>query len=128
MLYNIVLVSAMYQCELATGLHMSALSWTHLPSSSLSHPSGLSCLCHAANSHLLSILHLVMYMFPFYSLNSSHPLLPLLFPQVSSLCLHLHCCPANRFISTIFLDFICTHSYTIFVFLLLTYLTRSNRL
>ena len=29
---------------------------------------------------------------------------PLLCPQVGSLCLHLHCCPANRFISTIFLD------------------------
>ena len=48
------------------------------------------------------------------------PLLPLLFPQVCSLCLCLHCCPANRFISTIFLDSI--------VFLFLTYFTVYNRL
>ena len=25
-------------------------------------------------------------------------------PQICSLCLHLHCCPANKFTSTIFLD------------------------
>ena len=30
-------------------------------------------------------------------------------PWVSSLCLHLHCCPVNRFISTIFLDSIYVH-------------------
>ena len=32
------------------------------------------------------------------------PLLSPLCPQVSSLCLHPRCCPANRLISTIFLD------------------------
>ena len=37
------------------------------------------------------------YMFPCYSLNSSHHLLPQLCPQVSSLCLHLHCCPAHQY-------------------------------
>ena len=42
-------------------------------------------------------------MIPCYSLNSSHPLIPSLCPQVCSLCLHLHCCPADRLISTIFL-------------------------
>ena len=36
--------------------------------------------------------------------HASHPLLPLLCPQVCSLCLHLYCCPTNRFISTVFLD------------------------
>ena len=39
-----------------------------------------------------------------YFLNSSHCLLPLWCPQVSSLHWHLYFCPANRFISTIFLD------------------------
>ena len=39
--------------------------------------------------------------FPFYSLHSSHP--PLC-PWVHALCLRVHCCPANRLISTIFLD------------------------
>ena len=43
------------------------------------------------------------------TLNTSHTLLPLLCPQVCSLCLHLLCCPANRFISTIFLDSIYMH-------------------
>ena len=42
-----------------------------------SHPSnnraeGLSSLHHIANSHWLSILHMVMYMFQCYSLNLSH--------------------------------------------------------
>ena len=37
-------------------------------------------------------------------LSDFHFLLPPLCPQVSSLCLHLYFCPANRFISTIFLD------------------------
>ena len=43
-------------------------------------------------------------MFQCYSVNSSHPLLPLPFPQVCSLCLHLYSCSTNRFIITIFLD------------------------
>ena len=53
-----------------------------LPPPTLSHPSrwsqspGLSSLSHLANSHWLSILHKLMYMFPCYSFYSSHPLLP----------------------------------------------------
>ena len=41
-----------------------------------------------------------------YSLESSYPLLPPWWPKVCSLCLCLLCCPANRIIITIFLDFI----------------------
>ena len=68
-----------------------------------SHPfppqsTGLKSLCHTANSHLLSILHMLVYMFQCYSLNSSHPFLPPLCQQVCSLCLHLYCCPTNIFI------------------------------
>ena len=48
-----------------------------------------------------SVFHMVLCMFPGYSVRLSHPLLPLLCSQVCSPCLHLHCCPANRFISTI---------------------------
>ena len=55
-------------------------------------------------------------MFPCYSLHSSHPLLPPLGPQVCSLCLHLHCCPANKLISTIFLDSIYMLMYNIYLF------------
>ena len=43
--------------------------------------------------------------FSAYSLNSSHPRLCLLCPQIPSLCLCLYSCPANRFISPIFLEF-----------------------
>ena len=65
---------------------------------------------------LLSILHTVMHMFPYHSVHLSHPLLPPLFPQVCSLCLHLHCCPANRFIRTIFLDstYMCVNMWYLF--------------
>ena len=38
------------------------------------------------------------------TLNSSHPLLPLLCPQVHALHLHLYSCPSNRFITIIFPD------------------------
>ena len=37
-------------------------------------------LHHAANFHWLPILHMVIYMFPRYSLSLSYPLLPLLCP------------------------------------------------
>ena len=72
---------------------MSPRSWTSLPHHST--PLGchrepdLSSLHHRANSHWLSILHTVIRMFQCYSLNSSHPLLPSLCPQLCSLCLHL---------------------------------------
>ena len=45
----------------------------------------------------------------YYSLNLSYHLLPLLCPQVCSLYLCLHWCPANRFITTFFLDSIYMH-------------------
>ena len=61
----------------------------------LSHSTGLSSLCHAVKSHLVSLLHMAFYMFPCSSLNSSHHLLLPLCPQVCFLCLHLHCCPEN---------------------------------
>ena len=56
------------------------------------------------------------------------PIPPVLCPRVCSLCLRLHCCPANGFIRTIFLDAIHMRSYTIFVFLFVTYFTLYNRL
>ena len=73
------MVSAIHQRESATGIHMSPPS-KNLPP----YPMPLGChrapaldfLCHAANSHWLSILHMVMYMFQYYSLKSSHPLPP----------------------------------------------------
>ena len=65
---------------------ISPASWTSLPPSSLSNPSrlsqspGLMSLSHIANSHWLAILHIVVYVFPCYSLHCPtlsfhHPLL-----------------------------------------------------
>ena len=42
--------------------------------------------------------------FPCYSFHTSHPLLPCPHVHDYSLCLFLHCCPVNKFFSTIFLD------------------------
>ena len=67
----------------------------------------LNFLCHLANSHWVPISHIVMYMFQYSSSYLYHPLFPLLYPLVCSLGLHPHCCPENRFFSTIFLDSIC---------------------
>ena len=65
---------------------------------------------------------MIVYLCRCYFLKSYYPLLPLLHPQVHSLCLHLHSCSANTFISIIFLDSIytCVCYYAIFVFLFLS--------
>ena len=83
--------------------------WNSLPTPTPSHSSRLSrspglSVSDTAHPHWLSVLHVVMYTFPFYSLKSSHRLLSPLHPQVCSLCLHLHHCPGHRFVSNIFLD------------------------
>ena len=96
MLYNIVLVSAIQQHESATGIHMSPPSGTSLPPPTPSTPPGchrapgLSSLHRTADSHLPSILHTVVCMFPCCSLDPSHPLLPALRPPVCRLRLRLH--------------------------------------
>ena len=87
--------------------HVFHLSWTlfHLSS----HPIPLGCprapamcaLFHVSNWHWSSVLHMIIYMFQCYSVNSSHPCL---LPQSSNVCsLHLcfFCCPVNRIIITV---------------------------
>ena len=67
-LYRIVLVSAKHQHKSAIGIHLSPPSWISLPPPSPSHPTrllqipGLSSLSHTANSHWLSILHMVIFL------------------------------------------------------------------
>ena len=74
--------SILYQHESAIGIHMSPPSGSSLPPPTPFHhfrllqSPGLSSVSHTANSHWLSILHMVVYMFPCYFLRSSHPLLP----------------------------------------------------
>ena len=76
-----MLASPIHQHESATGIHVSPPSLTSLPPPTPSHPSrllrspGLSSLIQIADSHWLSVLHMVVYMLPSYSLPSSHPLL-----------------------------------------------------
>ena len=63
---------------------MSPPSWNSLPPPTPSHPfrlshsPKLSFLSHTVNPPQLSILHMVVYMFPCYSLHPFHPLLPIL--------------------------------------------------
>ena len=97
MLYSVVLVSSIQQWESAISIHMPPPSWTSLPAptSPLPHLGcqnpGLSFLCCTATSHGLSILHMVMYIFQCYSLNSFHslptPLCPHQFSMSESLFL-----------------------------------------
>ena len=108
-------------CHISTGVshrYTYILSFLNVPPPHTpSHPSrmlqssDLSSLSNTANSHWLRILYVVAYMFPCYSLHSSHPLLPpwtRVHKPVLYVC--LCCCPADRFISTIFLDSIYTHT------------------
>ena len=104
--FIIALVTAIHQHEPATGIHMSLPSWTPFPSptpsysSKLSQSTGLSSPCHTAESPWLSVLHMVTYvsiLYQFAPPSPSHTV-----SASVSLCLHLHCCPADRFISTIF--------------------------
>ena len=90
--------------ESATGVHRSPPSWTPFSPPTPPHharwsqSTELTSLSHTVHSHLLSALHMVMCMLPYYSLNSSLPLLPSLCPQVCALCLHLHCaCVPSHF-------------------------------
>ena len=79
------------------------------PSHRTPHPTPLGChrapgsdsLRHAANPRWLPGVHMVMHLFQRCCLSPSNPLLPSLCPHVSSPCPSLHCCPACRFISTI---------------------------
>ena len=93
LLYNIVLASHTSTQISHTYTYVSSLLniASHLPphpiSLKLSQNTGLGSLFHTGNSHLLSILHTVMYMFSCYSLNLSYSFLPQLCPQVCFLCL-----------------------------------------
>ena len=100
-----------------------------IPPSRLSQSTGLNSRHHTVISHRLSILHMAMYILPFYSLNLSYLLLPALCPKVCSLCMRLHCCHAHRLISTIFLDSIYIYMLIYDIcFSFLTYFTLYNRL
>ena len=78
-------------------------------SSRSSQSTRLGSLCYTETSHKLSTVQMVVYIYQCYVLNSSHPVFLLLCAQGHSLHLCLHSFPANRFISTIFLDSLYMH-------------------
>ena len=114
MLYRILLFSAKYQHESAIGIHMSP-PWTSLPSPSPFHQSRLlqspclSSLSHIANSHWLSVLHVVIK-FPCYSPHTFHPLLP---PsphccvRKSVLCFFTAALQINSSVPSFYIPYIC---------------------
>ena len=61
-------------------MYISPPSWASLPSSTPSHPSGWSSLHPIANSHWLSILHMVNVYVSMLLFQLFHPFLPLRFP------------------------------------------------
>ena len=75
--YNIVMVFALHQHELARSIQVSPASGS--PSHRPPHPTPPGChrapalalgfLCHTSDSHWLSILHMVTYIFQYCSLN-----------------------------------------------------------
>ena len=87
-------------------------SCTSLPSPShpcrLSQSTGLSSPCHSKSPLAGCFPYGVCVSMPLssfvLSLCSSSPSFPPPCPHICSLCLHLHCCPANRCIRTIFLE------------------------
>ena len=81
--------------------HLITLGW--------SRALALSALLHAWNLDWWSVSHMVIYMFQFYSLKSSHPRLLPQSPKVCSLYLCLFCYLAYRVIITIFLNSIYMH-------------------
>ena len=64
----------------------------------------LNALFHALNFDWSSISHMVICMFQYYSLKSSHPHLLQQSPKICSLYLCLFCCLAYKFVVTIFLN------------------------
>ena len=90
-IFNWRKTASQYCIDLCLDQHESAISIHASPPSSTSLPylptplgcyksPSLSSLCHITNFHWLSILHMVVYMLPCYSLHSPHSLFPLPHP------------------------------------------------
>ena len=93
-----MLVSAIYQHKLAIPILESPSHFPPHPTPLGCHRElDLSCVCHKANSHYFTYGNI--YISKLFS-QFCHPLLPSV-STICSLCLHLPCCAANRFISII---------------------------
>ena len=108
MVYNIGLISIIYQHEFTIGVHIFPSSSISLPPSAHSHSSRLlqiPCLSFLRHTQIPTgyLFTYVSVYHPCCSLHSSHPLprLPHPSPQVCSLSPHLHSCSENRFVNPI---------------------------
>ena len=106
---NIVMVFAIRQHELVTGIYVSLASWTPFPPSrpyfsGLSPSMGFGCPASCIQLALVIYFICGMHMFQCYSLKSSHPCILLMSPKVCSLQLCLLCCSVCSIIGTIFLN------------------------
>ena len=108
LLYNVLLASAVQQCESAICIHISPPSWTSLQPlhpTPLGHHRTLSWAPCAVQQLPNSHLFYTQYTYASATL-SIHPIpLSLSCPPILSLCLHLYSCPKNRFIFTTFSRF-----------------------
>ena len=112
MLYNVVLVSPVQQQESAICIHISPPSWTTRAILDYlqvirQHWAGLPVLWSSFPHAIYfthSSVHMSVILSQFVPPCPSPPAPTLCRPQVLSLHLCLYSCPANRFISTIFLD------------------------
>ena len=86
-----------------------------LPTPRLTNNPCLSFQSQTSNYRRLSILHMVMEVSMLLSpyISPSPPLSPC--PKVCSLCLFLHCCPANKFFSHFSRFHICALEYDIYL-------------
>ena len=108
--YDIVMVSAIHQHEMAIVIHMSPPSWISLLSLSPSYPSRLSQstgfgFAVSYSKFPLAIYFTYGHVYVSTLLSQIIPPSPSpLCPKVCSSCLHLLCFPTSSIISTIFLD------------------------
>ena len=110
-LYNCCYLGSVYICTYIPSF-LSLPAHSHpTPPGHCKMPGWAPCVIQQPPTTYLFYLNLIEYIFQCCFLNLSYPLLPPLCPQVHSLCLCHHFFPANRFISTFFLDFIYIYIY-----------------
>ena len=102
MLYNVVLISPVPESESAIHLHISPPSQASLPPPIPPIRSSQSTVLYSNFPLAIYYTHSSIYMSVLLSY-LFQPLLPPLCLQVHALCLFLYSCPADRFISSIFL-------------------------
>ena len=123
LLYNVVLVYAIWQRRSAVQIHISPLFWIYFPFRS-PQSTEQSSLCYTVSPYQSFIIYVVVCIGQSQSLNPLHSLPPW-YPFVLYICVSISFF-ANKFIYTIILDSTHMHSYTMFVSLFWTSLCRTG--